>query len=330
MTASTAPLFRDQAMIFMTQVSTRRNPLSPETIRSYSQRLSNDILPLIGHLSLDVIDNVRVRAMVDEWVLEEISPGTMRLNFNLIKQILRSAVDEKGQPKYPLIWNSKFIEFPKWRPKKALVNAQGIQDGISKLLKGECRECAVLVAVLAGTGLRIGEALAVRLEPKTGEGAQVLAEESVWIPAESKILVRLQRSRYKDPLRAPKFKQGKVFFREPKSVAGIREIDLAPELNNFMLRVFSKLEQGARLFPQSRSFYDQRIKKVLPGGFHTFRRFRITHLSGKSCPDSLSRYWAGHAGGEVHEGYEQFENEIQTRKTEAARIGLGFVLPEVS
>lgn len=82
------------------------------------------------------------------------------------------------------------------------------------------------------------------------------------------------------------------------------------------------------MFTSSESFYYKELVGAgIVGGFHTLRRFRSMHLDKMSCPRGLSRYWIGHAAGDVHEGYEQFGKEIETRKSEAKRIGLGFELP---
>jgi len=300
---------RDQASIFLTEAASRRNPLSSNTLATYRDRIKNDILPFIGDIPLDVIDNTIVKALVGKWVEEEVSPATMRLNFTIIKQIQNSAVDAKGAPMYPVTWNPKFIQFPHVHSKKAAVDAQTVQDAISRLLEGECHECATLVALLAGSGLRIGEARALRLN--TGS--------STWIPQESKLVIREQRKRDGD-------------FRQTKTIAGVREVDLAPELNQFLIRILVNnvcaVAPGSLLFPQSDRYYGKLLEEQSIPGFHALRRFRSTHLAGESCPDALSRYWAGHAAGDVHKGYEVFGKQIQLRKTEVVRIGLGFKLPE--
>ena len=42
---------------------------------------------------------------------------------------------------------------------------------------------------------------------------------------------------------------------------------------------------------------------VKPGGFHAFRRFRLTWLRKNGVPKDLERYWMGHAPEEVDDLY---------------------------
>lgn len=283
--------FSKQAQLFLEQAAKRRNPLRPKTLATYAERLKNDILPSIGQKSMDIIDNVRVKALVDKWAVHGVSRSRMTLNISVIKEIVASAVNEKGEKLYNVAWNPDFWDLPAGTPKKATVSAQEVQDAIFKLP----RHSSAMAALLAGTGLRIGEALGLTANS--------------WIPSDSKIIVTGQRGG------AP-----------TKTQAGVREVDLAPELNEY-LKTGVKVETK-ELFPYSKNYYRDHFELAgLKGGFHALRRFRTTYLAAQSCPPGLARYWTGHAAGDVHEGYEQFGKEIQTRKAEAARIGLGFELP---
>lgn len=281
--------FSKQAQLYLEQAKNRRNPLRPRTLETYAERLKNDILPSIGQKSLDIIDNVRVKALVDKWAVHGVSRSRMKLNISVIKEIVASAVNEKGEKLYDVRWNPDFWDLPAGTPKKATVSAQEVQDAIFKAPK----QVSTLIALLAGTGLRIGEALGL-----------TWANFSV---TESKLVITSQLGG------AP-----------TKTQAGVREVDLAPELVAYIIdRVGTPT-----WFPQSESTYrNLTVQAGIKGGFHALRRFRSTHLNKMNCPPGLSRYWIGHSSGDVHEGYEQFGKEIQTRKDEAARIGLGFKLP---
>ena len=75
----------------------------------------------------------------------------------------------------------------------------------------------------------------------------------------------------------------------PKTEAGIREVDIHPELNSFLRR--RPLESGL-LFqnngkPLVYSSVLRRMHKLgVPEAFHAFRRFRVTHLEGQNVPHS--------------------------------------------
>jgi hypothetical protein len=72
-------------------------------------------------------------------------------------------------------------------------------------------------------------------------------------------------------------------------------------------------------------------------GFHSFRRFRVTHLESSYVPSALVKYWTGHAkssDGEVVQAtvtdkYIKMGKDTKFRSEVAQRIGLGFELPEV-
>lgn len=311
--ASGAPIpqtFAEQAVLFIQKAKSKRNPLKPKTIQTYEDRLKNDILPYIGKRPLELVDNVEVKSLVDKWAEKQVSRSTMKLNISVIKEIVNSATNPKGEKLYQVQWNPDFWDLPQGIAKKVTVDAQTVQDAVLKAV----RHLSALIALLAGSGLRIQEAMGLRVGPGQGN-------ESYWDERESKIVVCSQFDGKKDI--------------STKTAAGCREVDLAPELNEYLkTRVSLTLPPipGAaarnRMFAMSESWYDKEARKVGIKGFHSLRRFRSMYLDKMSCPRGLSRYWIGHAAGDVHEGYEQFGKEIETRKLEAQRVGLGFILPE--
>ena len=67
----------------------------------------------------------------------------------------------------------------------------------------------------------------------------------------------------------------------------------------------------------------------LEGGkaFHSFRRFRTSHLRKNRVPWDLQKLWLGHANKDVTDRYaEQLKEDVEWRKQEAERVGLGFEL----
>ncbi len=68
---------------------------------------------------------------------------------------------------------------------------------------------------------------------------------------------------------------------------------------------------------------------VTKAGFHSFRRFRATHLSKLRVPESLVKFWMGHSETNQTEEYVKLFDEVAYRTEVADSIGLGFeVLPE--
>lgn len=298
-------IFEQQAEKFLKDGAARkRNPLRPASVRTY-QAVINNLLPLIGKIPLESVGNKLVSSVVAELSEQGYSPRSIALNVTVIKKIRKSAVNENGDQLYPATWNADMIDAPSVGDlKQPTVSAQSVQDAISNTDTHR----KALYALLAGTGLRIAEARAV----KTGPDDQI---STVWLPAESKIVVRQQMTR-----------NG---LAPTKTRAGVREVDVSPELNEFLTRVIGTLEPNARIFDDCENCYrDHLIEDGITGGFHVFRRFRVTHLRMSGVPDPLVKFWTGHAAGNVTEQYTQVAGEIESRKAHAARAGLGFILPE--
>jgi integrase len=298
--------FEQQAERFLAEgASRKRSPLRPASVRTYRAVIDN-LVTLIGKTPLQDVGNKVVSDVVTKLSEQGYSAASIALNVVIIKKIRKSAVNEEGDQLYPATWNADMIDAPEAEPvtEASTINQEALQESISR---AETQD-KVLYALLAGTGLRIAEAQAV----------QVIADDgvsTVWIPSESKIIVRQQMTR-----------NG---LAPTKTKAGVREVDLAPELNEFLVKIAGTVK--GFMFPGNYNGYLSRLEKNgITAGFHAFRRFRITHLNRMSTPSGLEYFWTGHAAGDVHGRYIRFGSEIEARKSEAARVGLGFKLPEQS
>jgi len=288
--------------------------MRPRTIETYSVQVDNHLNPILGKLPLQDIANKALKGLIVALYEKKLSVATITLDVNITKQILASAVNENGDPVYPRTWNSEFMDLPvlaETTQKTPIANAQAIQDA----LKVADPIVGALIAVLASTGMRIGEALALIVAPGSDDGVS-----TIWIPQESKIVVRLQR-------------QGETFG-PTKTKAGAREVDLAPAINDFLKRIYldrANLSATGALFPHSVGYYYKRaVKAGILGGFHSLRRFRVTHVRLGGVPDPLMHFWIGHADATISDRYTKVGEEIQTRKAHAERVGIGFSLPEAS
>jgi len=301
--------FAQQAEKFLKEGAARkRNPLRPASIRTYRTCI-NTLVPLIGKLPLQTVGNKVVNEVVTKLSNQGYSPRSIALNVTVIKKIRKSAVNEDGDQLFPTTWNVDVIDAPSvGDDKQPTITAVGLQDAISK---ADMHRKA-LYALLAGSGLRIAEARALKLKIGPDDGVS-----TIWIPEGGRIIVRQQMTR-----------NG---LAPTKTKAGQREVDLAPELNQFLNRCFTDtgLAVYGLLFDDCEGCYREHLEEDgITGGFHAFRRFRVTHLKLAGVPDALIKFWVGHAAGNVTEQYTQVAGEIESRKTWAAKAGLGFQLPE--
>lgn len=134
----------------------------------------------------------------------------------------------------------------------------------------------------------------------------------------------------------------------PKTKSAFRQVDLHPTVAAMLRDFIGDRKDGfifrtrtGSPFLQSnvlRSFLYPILEElgIEKQGFHSFRRFRVTHLESSCVPPALVKYWTGHAkssDGEVvqptvTDKYIKMEKDTKFRADVAERIGLGFKLPK--
>jgi len=306
---------KQQAEKFMTQIKARRrNPVRLATAAAYQSHLNKWILPLLGSEDLAKIENGVVKNFIQKLTESDLKPASITAILTVVKMVVASAVDENGNQLFPRVWNHEFLDTPiisKSEQDAPILPLKALETAI-KRAKGTDK---ALYALLAGTGLRVGEALALMVGPDDGKN-------SFWQPETKTLVVRTTVVK-------GKIQDG------PKTEAGIRVVDLSEELNVFLTNNLSQTETGL-LFKSEKggivrtnTAYEHLENVGIKEGFHAFRRFRITHLEGVNCPPGLQRFWTGHSASDTHEGYIKFGEKIQERKDWVERAGLGFRLEAV-
>jgi integrase len=312
--------------------SRRRNPVRPATVRIYQSYLDAHVVPYLGEMPLDVIENGVAKDFVAHLNSLSLAPSTINSIFNLVTAVMASAVDENGNERFPRRWNRDFIDLP--IVNKADADAPIVTpEQINTSLLQASKQDRCLLVLLAASGLRVGEALALQghsttvsnFDSRPGRDNNVSSIKdfngySYWDPEKALICVKSTLVR------------GKV-EPQPKTDAGNREIDLHPDVNEFLLA--SGLPETGYLFQNSRgsrvrveTAYDHLEDVGISEGFHAFRRFRATHLESQGVPRSLTGYWLGHSGNSITDRYIKIGQDVETRRDWAARAGYGFQLPK--
>ncbi len=291
--------FRTQAEQFMLEIANRARP---NTVQVYRSLLDVRILPAIGGVEMADVGNKTAKMLVSRLAEARLSPATVTLAVGLVKQIVKSAVDEEGNQLYPRTWNNRFMGVPDIDPdaqKTPVSTSLTLQEAITAT-NGQVQ---ALVAILAGTGLRIGEALALSTIDN--------GVDNLWDKEAGRMTIRATLT------------GGKV-QPAPKTRAGKRVIDLDPRLNDFLRAQLGTVE--GRMFTISGRTLRRRVEAHGIRGFHSMRRFRITHMQGMNVPATLIKFWAGHAASDVTERYTKMGSQIEERKAWSERAGLGFQL----
>jgi len=191
-------------------------------------------------------------------------------------------------------------------------------DSISKLIQTSSGQEQALYVLLAATGMRVSEALAIETRHFINHGRTILVEQQV-------------------EKNAPRIVQ------HLKTDTAKREIDLhtdiAEHLRRFAAGKTVLLFQTANGTPylngnlEARWLTPRLIQMGLDEkgmGFHAFKRFRKTWLRGQRCLEDLNNFWMAHKPKTMSELYSHLHEELQLRLDEATRVGYGFPLPVLS
>jgi integrase len=189
---------------------------------------------------------------------------------------------------------------------------------ISQLIADSTGQERALYVLLAATGMRISEALAVESRHFVNGGRTVKVEQQV----------------KKDVPRIVEYL---------KTDASYREIDLHPDIAGF-LQCFMNGEKGLLFRTQRNSphlysnledrWLTPRLAKMELDeegmGWHSFKRFRKTWLRGRRCLEDINNFWMGHVPQTMSELYSHIYEEPEMRLAESELVGYGFDLPKVA
>jgi integrase len=301
--------FREQVSYFLNHAMNRkRKPVKPATFQSWRNCADKWLNPNLGDFPLVSINNATVKTLVAKMHEARLSAKTITNYVGLIKLVVASALDKNGEQLFPRKWNHEFMDLPVVENQHQPTFASEMMTAIVQKVDGQER---VLYALLAGTGLRIGEALGLELKHLSPDCKTITVAQSCW--------------------------EGDI--QTPKTKNAYRQLDLCTELAG-LLRTFVGDRQSGLVFtnrvgePLSQTNLLRRslhpILKELgaeKAGFHAMRRFRITWLRKQSAPEDLIRFWLGQAKESVTDRYSKLADDLEFRRQVAERVGTGFVIP---
>jgi len=308
--------FRDQSEKWLADLAVRkRKPIAPSTLRvfnSYVRRLT----PVIGETKLTEINNGIVRNLVQQLDAEKLSPKTINELVAVVKQVVGSLVDKDGNKVHQREWNHAFIDLPVVSAQKQpCLSAKDVDRCIKNAASDQEK---LFYAVLAGSGLRVAEALAIHTSGRD--------DQTSWNPLSQSIDVHSSVFNGRELARV-------------KTAAGKRTIDLDPQLSALIANYVQShgIQKGDYLFqsrnhgPMHQKTARERLAKHGIPGFHSFRRYRITRLREFGVPEDIVRYWVGHEGQSITDRYSKLGENAELRREWACRPGLlGFDLPDIS
>jgi integrase len=260
------------------------------------------------------VDNLTVKPIIDNMSAASLSARTITKYVEFVQQTVASLKSVNGEPVHKRVLDAETMDLPvvdHSEQKRPSLKA----DPISELIKGSCGQEQALYVLLAATGMRISEALALQTKHFMNNGRTIMVEQQVEKDA-PRIVLHL------------------------KTNAAKREIDLHPDIAEY-LRKYTNGETGLLFHTangtpylhnklQGRWLTPRLIEMGLEQkgmGWHAFKRFRKTWLRGQRCLEDINNFWMAHRPQTMSELYSHLHEELQLRLDEAARVGYGFVLP---
>jgi integrase len=306
--------FREQVKTYLQKaVSRNRKPLR-DTV-SIEGAMRKWIFPAIGDLPLALVDNLAVKPLVEKMCAGGLTPRTVNKYVEYIKQVVKSLKAPNGEPIHKRTWDAETMDLPiveYGEQKRPSLKAKAISD----LIAASDGQEQALYVLLASTGMRVSEALALESCHFINDGRTIKVEQQV----------------AKDCPRIVKYL---------KTYAAKREIDLHPDIAEFLRR--HRTEKSGLLFHTARGtprLYNNLEDRWLTPrllqmgleekgmGWHSFKRFRKTWLRGARCLEDLNNFWMAHKPQTMSELYSHVYEELELRLQESERVGFGFLLPK--
>jgi integrase len=314
--------FREQADWWLKEIRAgrilskkRRTPMRSATVAGYESAVTW-LRNVIGDRPLTDVKNEVARELVTAMKAAKppLADKTIVTYFQVVKAVVASAVNKEGEQLHSRNWNLHFIGLPivnEKKQNKPTSAAKEIEQIVS-MAKGRYR---VLLALLPGSGLRIGEALGLKVGEHVSPDCKTLyVRQSVWNGKEQ----------------------------DPKTENAVRDVDVCSDLAAMLKDYIGNRTNGFLFHADSgkpllqRNILRDGLNPILTKlnlkqngkGFHSFRRFRVMHLRKNRVPWDLEKFWIGHANKDVTDRYAaQLKEDVEWRKDVAEKTGLGFALP---
>ena len=313
-------LLSNLAEAFLVRLKTRkRKPIKPATLAIFSSYIRNHINPRIGALEVESIQNKQLKEFAEALVAKDLAPKTCHEMVALVQKIIKSAEDESGNTLFVRNWNREFIleNVADVREQRQPVCTKELLREAMKVRQANTDKYRVIVALLAASGSRIGELLALRCGDDGGH--------SGWDHKNSLLTIRTSLWRSQE--------------QKPKTPSSIRVVDLATPVNE-MLQAYAEAScknPGDYLFATrngtaftAHGLHKQALVPLCIPGFHSLRRWRVSHLKMVGTPEPLLKAWIGHSNGnDITSRYDRSTEDKEWRQTWANKCGIGFDLPEM-
>jgi integrase len=295
--------FRQQSDTWLRSV--RKRDVAPSTLRDWEGCVNAWLVPTtingtpFGDLPLSAIKRTVAQELIDKMVAGDLSPKTISNYFQVVRMVFSSCVDEDGMETYPRNWRKMGLVIPKVnrRKQRRPCFTKEVMNHLANSLTIE-RKMRMLFILCGATGLRLGEALGIRIEKVLDNGSRIIIDEKAW------------RGEIHDYL---------------KTENGQREVDLPANVAKLLVEFIGNRRTGLLFCTRHGCQLDQRnilrhLHKALEdfgfeqAGAHSFRRYRNTYLRNfTACPESVLNFWLGWGEGDMAGRYEKIKSDVAFR-----------------
>jgi integrase len=310
--------FRRQSEDWLRAMKKRK--VAPSTLYNWENSLENWILPAgifgtsFGGLYLADIKRTVAQELIDHLVAGGLSPKTIQNYFQVVKMVFSSCINEDGEELYPRNWKNMGLLIPKLNKRKQrrpcftreVMNHLASSPNIKPKMR-------MLFILCGASGLRIGEALGIRIEKVFDNGSRIIIDEKAW------------RGEMHDFL---------------KTENGEREIYLPDNVAKLLVEFIGGRESGLLFCTRTGKQLAQTniLRRHLhpalaeigfeKSGNHAFRRYRNTFLRNHThCPESVLNFWLGWGDEGMSGHYDKIKADVAFRKEVANACGVGFDVP---
>jgi integrase len=283
----------------------------PSSVLSMESQLNKHILPRFGSLPLDAVDETAVQEFVADmkrttFAIRKPNGGlvkTYRLSRKTIFNIVGTVKLVLGKK----VWMTWELDLGKpVDPQQRYFT----EEQLKRIIEAAVGQYRTLFALLAGTGMRIGEAAGLHVDDLDLDNCVIHVRRGVWNGQEQ----------------------------APKTKNAVREIDIDPGLAE-LLRWHIGDKRAGRVFearngsPISGNNILKRVlypllKRlgILKAGLHAFRHSRVTMLRKNGTPEDLQKQWIGHSSLRTTDRYSHTHQELEYRRLAASKVGLNFIV----
>jgi len=176
--------FQQQADAWLYAAQTRkRDPIEAATAKGYRSYIHNHLNPILGELPLSAVDNDVLKRLVQKLHDKELGPKTISSIVETGKLVMAS-LKVNGEEVYKRTWDNEYIDLPVVDPEDQNSEAftpEEMTHILDTAFQTAAKNPAYMLALsVSGLGLRIGEALAIKVRDNIGcPHCKVLRPEDV-------------------------------------------------------------------------------------------------------------------------------------------------------